>query len=65
MKDVELVPAPNIFHADEHGLKHEMIDAGKAKRLVTTLQHIRSQIIKSEAMGRKMQKKEKVTGVMT
>lgn len=61
MKDIELVPAPNIFHADEHSLKHELIDARKAKRLVSTLRHLRTQISKSEQTGRKLQRKERVT----
>ena len=53
-KDIELIPAPNIFHADGHSLKHEMIDAKKAGRLVNTLKHLRSQISRSEATGRKL-----------
>lgn len=61
LKDIELKPAPCIIHADEHSLKHEMIDAKKAGRLATTLCHLRSQISRSEALGRKLQNKEKVT----
>ena len=38
-----------------------MIDAKKAGRLVSTLKHLRSQISRSEATGRKLQRQEYVT----
>lgn len=44
IKEVELVPAPNIFHDDKHGLKHELIDTRKARQVVTALKQIKSQL---------------------
>ena len=44
VQEIELVPAPNIFHNDESGLRHELIDAYKAKAIVSTLRQLKLEL---------------------
>ena len=40
--------APKIFHDDEDGLQHELIDASQANRIVNTLKSLKDQINQSQ-----------------
>ena len=44
MQEVELVEAPNIFHEEDDGLKHEMIDVSKAKTIVSALKNLKKEV---------------------
>ena len=44
LQEVELIDAPNIFHDDETGLQHELIDASQAKRIANTLKTLKDQM---------------------
>ena len=45
LREIELVPAPNIFNSNENSLKYEMIDAAKARNIVKALKDLKSKFM--------------------
>ena len=48
LQEIELVDAPNIFHDNEDGLQHELIDASQANRIVNTLKSLKNKMNQSQ-----------------
>ena len=45
LREIELVPAPNIFNSNENSLKYEMIDAAKARNIVKALKDLKTKFM--------------------
>ena len=49
LQEVEIVNGDGIFHDHDDGLRHEMIDASKAKRIVSALTYLKKHITEVDA----------------
>ena len=47
---MKLVEAPTIFHEEDDGLKHELIDVSKAYTIVSALKDLKKQIQENPAI---------------